>query len=207
MYMPRANSFRQFESAAAGAFRKVVSSAVPSAGMLAATLVETADGWRAAGTLARGDRVQTWDGGLAEITRVTRSRLWPGATDLVRVPGGALGNCADLWLAAGQRVMVASRIAEEVLDAAGALVAARDLVGFRGTEICRPGHPTALVGLGFAGQELVFANSGALVLGVADGGKDDLDSLLPSLEGARARAMLDLIAGQDQAATIFRRAA
>lgn len=206
MFMPRANSFRQFEAAADRAFRRAIAPAMPETGMLAATLVETADGWRAAGTLARGDRVQTRDGGLAEITRVTRSRLWPaGGADLVRVPGGALDNCADLWLAAGQRVMVASRIAEEVLDAAGVLVAARDLVGFRGTELCRLNHPTALIGLGFAGQELVFVNSGTLVLGAAEGGAGDLDAQLPSLEGARVRAMLKLIDGQGVAA--FHRAA
>lgn len=209
MFMPRANVFGPAEIATLNDVCFPAPLGVPEQGILATSLVETGDGWRAAGTLACRNKVQTWDGGLAEVVRV--DRYYPtmiGGAGLIRVPGGALDNCADLWLAPDQLVMVASPVVEEVLDAAGALVPARALVGFRDIEWQQRQAPTEMIRLGFATEELVYVNTGALVLAAAEQSAPAGAAVgLPVLAGVRARAMLELIVSGHRSTCDLRRVA
>jgi Hint domain len=165
----------------------------PGGGTLAATLVETPDGWRAAGSLSAGSPVGTWDGGFRPVARVERTHLWPMAgAGLIRVPGGALGACSELWLMPAQQVLIASPVVEEVLDAAGVLIPAAALAGHFGIRREPLARPVEVIALDFDSDEVVFANSGVPVhcgSETADAGR----GFFPGLDGGRARALLDLI--------------
>lgn len=166
---------------------------LPDGGLRADTLVETAAGWRPAGTLRAGQRLHGWSGGLREVVAVGRHRLPAGAgRRLVHVPGGALGNCAPLWLAGGQTLLLESTVVEEVLDCAAARVSARDLVGLRGIAWqAAPGGAELVVPV-LDLDEAVFANTGTLVW--AEGASDG-DGFHPRLGRAAARALVALADG------------
>jgi len=195
MFMPNAKSFRPFEAIALNALGLSLVPEGQGQGMLAASLVETPQGWRPVGSLTRGQRVETWDGDLATVLRVERQQLWPtedGA--MIHLPAAALGGCSDLWLLPEQLVMLRAPVIRDVLDAEGALVRATDLVGFRGTRRQALIRPVEMVSLHFADDELVYVNSAALVFCKAAGaGAPTLTDSLPTLQGARAEAMLALI--------------
>lgn len=170
-----------------------------SAGIVAGSLVETEAGWRAAGTLAPGTRVATWDGGFRPLVAVERRSLWPAAgIEVIDVPGGALDTCTGFALLPGQHVFLASAIAEAVLGAAGALLPAAALAGHAGITRRPLRRPAEAVRLRFAGEEIVYVNSGALVHCPA-GPCGARASARPSgffevLDEGRARAMLALVA-------------
>lgn len=169
-------------------------------GIVADSLVETDTGWRAAGALLPGTRVATWDGGFRPLVAVERRTLWPAAgIELIEVPGGALDTCAGFALLPGQHVFLASAIAETVLGAPGVLLPAAALAGHAGITRRLLLRPVEAVTLRFAGEEIVYVNSGALVHCPAGPGRARPASARPSgffevLDGDRARAMLALVA-------------
>ena len=135
---------------------------LPHAGMLAGTLVETETGWQPVETLAIGQRVQTWDGGLQPLTGLARQRIAPAAA-LVSVPGGVLSTCSELLLLPGQHLLVATGAAAEFLDCDRALVPAAALEGWNGIALVRPRQAHDVVTLSFDAEEAVYANTGALI--------------------------------------------
>ena len=194
MFMQSAKAFTAAEKIAIAAQGLPLRHDVAATGMLAATLVETADGWRSAGRVTPGMAVQTFDGGLCRVVRVDRCRVWPGAgAELVHIPGGVLNNCAALWLMPGQKLMIASPVVEAVLDCAAALVPASLLAGFRGVRLCPMLRAAEMVTLAFDRDEAIFANTGALVHCSAALPLAAKDGFYPTLTAAQVSAMLDLI--------------
>jgi hypothetical protein len=160
---------------------------VPATGFAAGTLVETEVGWRPVSDLVAGIRLATFDGGFAEVIGLRRSRPMPqGNTALVLVPGGALGNCDDAILGAGQEVLLPTGPAEAALDAAFALVRASDLAGHFG--IRAVASQDGLFQIDFAAEEVVWANSGLLLRCPAGAGGGFL-----RLDSTRARALIGLL--------------
>ena len=196
MFMQNSKAFRAAEKSSYALHGLNVRPDFNGAGVLAASLVETPQGWKPAGMLGRGSLVQTYDGGLCAVTQVERRYMWPAAgAEVVHVPGGALDTCDDLWLMPGQAVLIFSPVVEEVLEAAAALVPAWALVGFCGISLRPLLRPAEMVTLSFASTEMVYVNSGALVQCQDAGGAiaDRQPDYFPRLEGARAKAMLALI--------------
>ncbi len=168
-------------------------------GLAAGTLVETDAGWIAVERVAAGMRVATWDGGFQPVLRAECRHLWPtGDRARVLVPGGALGNCSDLALAAGQLVLIETPVAEAVLGSAAVLVRARMLDGFRGVTRRHVPQPLALHRLTFGQDEAIYVNTGTIVhcegiLRPAEG-----EEFFPVLDDAQARALLELVASGDR---------
>lgn len=192
MFMHNAAAFRAVETISLADLRLPPARGAAAPGMLAGTFVETAAGWCRAEALVPGMRVQTWDGGLVAVARIARQAV-PTASELVQIPGGALGCCSDLWLMPGQQVLVAAPVAEDLLDAAGALVPARALAGHMGVRLVRAPGPVDALSLTLDSEELVFANTGALLR--CGGGAGSLSGYLPELGGAQAEAFLRAVAG------------
>ncbi len=168
-------------------------------GMLAGTLVATADGWRAAGSLAPGMLVETWDGGLCPVASVTRQRLLPEAdARIIHVPGGSFGCCSDLWLTEDQTVLLVSPLIEEVLGAGGALIRARDLAAHGAVRSCAVVQPVTMISLAFARSEFAYVNTSFLVECRPDHALPE-DSYLPRLTGQQASVLLEVIARESGA--------
>jgi hypothetical protein len=194
MFMQDATSFRPAEPACFAFGGPATRPSIGRVGMSAASLVETPQGWRQAGTLMLGSLVQTYDGGFCPVARLQRQVLTPAAGGaLMHVPGGVLDCCSDMWLMPDQRVMIADRVVEDVLDQSAVLVLARDLAGFRGITLRPLCQSVAVVSLGFAAEEAVVANSGALIHCAAAQGTEP--EHFETLDRARAQAMLGLIEG------------
>lgn len=197
MFMPSKDSF-----AAARALSPVGAALLPApVGMVAGSLVETADGWTPVEALGIGARVQTYDGGAQPVTAIRRVVVGRGLcpdADVIRVPGGALDTCADLLLPPSQQVLIHSSVAEAVLGLPAVLVEARSLVGFHGIGRVAPPAPVTLIALEFAAEEIVFANSGALVHCAAGPRAGAMpvgdEGFFPTLDAGRAGALLGLIA-------------
>ncbi|MHA6267028.1 Hint domain-containing protein [Aliiroseovarius sp. CAU 1755] len=134
-------------------------------GFVTGTKVETAFGWRAVETLTRGDAVHTLDGGLRVAQQVNRRTL--SVDRALHVPGGVLGNCADMVLMPGQGVLIETDLAEGAFGAPMVLVPAAALAGFRGISWVSLAHRNTkaleVIELGFAEEEVVFAESGVLL--------------------------------------------
>lgn len=179
--------------------------ATTAPGVLAGTLVETPAGWRPVETLAAGDRIATLDGGFCQLLGVTRQRLHAMAgQEVIHVPGGVLDACSALDVMPEQGIFLASRIAEEVLGAAGVLVPARVLAGHFGITRRTIATTTERIVLHFAREEIVFANSGFLIHAAPEG-QEPGEGFFDRLDADRAEAMLALIAGAG--APVFARAA
>ena len=134
-------------------------------GLVAGTLVETDCGWQPVETLRLGDRVQTYDGGLQSITRLQRIAISAEAMarrGVLHVPGGALGNCDALFLLDNQQVMIEDPVVEKYFGGTSVLVPAQAMDGYCGIRRFFGGHRTCAVSLGFADEELIYANSGVL---------------------------------------------
>ncbi len=204
MFMQDATSFRVAERIALSLHGLTLAgpnlrSDASGAGILAGSLVEAETGWRPVETLARGIRVATYDGGFRPLTGVGRRRLWPAAgIEVIHVPGGTLDTCSGFDLLPGQHVFLASAVAEAVLGAEGALVPASALAGHAGITRRPLARPAEVITLRFAGEELVYANSGALVHCAAElpGARQDAigAGFFEVLDEDRARSMLALIA-------------
>ncbi len=139
-------------------------------GLVAGTLVETATGWRIVETLRRGDLLQTFDGGLREVVAIDHNWLMPGCdTTLIRLPGGALNNCADLALLPGQHLMIDTW--DAAITAVTALIPAEALAGLHGSTRHTITAPVEVITPLFAEEEVIYANGGLLLHcpGIADG--------------------------------------
>ncbi len=179
-------------------------------GLAAGTLVATAMGWRPAEAIARGDLVLTFDRGMQPVREVTRGRLWrfeercPRSLWPLCVPAGALGNQHPMMLLPEQSVMLESDAADMIYGDPFTLVSAADLDGFRGIERVAPDMPALeVVQLHFDGDEVVYANAGALVH-CPGAPKIALDSMAGAdcsgytvLPSSEAEMLLDCIADED----------
>ena len=197
MFMQNATDFRAAEKISLALHGLNILPEFGASGLLAGSLVETASGWRPVETLARGTRVATYDGGFRPVARVERHHVWPAAgAEVIHVPGGALDNCSAFSLLPGQHLLVTSEVAEEVLDCAGALIPASALVGYRGITREALVRPAEVLSLRFAGEEIVYVNSGALVHCAAEGPEaaEARSAFFEVLDEARAQAMLALMA-------------
>lgn len=137
-------------------------------GLVAGTQVETARGWKRVEQVLTGDRVQTWDGGLQPVTRIERTIFGADLSDacpegLLMVPGGALDNCDAFYLMPDQHVLLESAIAQEVLGNPATLVPAAAMEGYRGITRVMPVDLVEVVTLFFDDEEVVYANTGALM--------------------------------------------
>lgn len=174
-------------------FARPVGRAAGATGIGGSTLIDTPAGWRPAHALRRGMLVHTLDGGARPLTEVGQGMS--GVAGMMLVPGGALSNCDDLWLMPGQELVLAGQVVSAVLGVPQVLVAAEALDGLLGCRLVR-GAVADVFTLRFSRDEVVFANSGALVMcpagngGVAGRTHDGFETLA----GARARALTELIA-------------
>lgn len=199
MFMQHATAFRAAEKIGLSLHGLNLRPEVSAAGVVAGTLVETEAGWRPVERLCRGIRVATYDGGFSPVARVERRHLWPAAeVEVIHVPGGALDNCAAFAMLPGQHVFLASVVAEAVLGAGGALVAASALVGHFGITRRRLFRPVEVFCLHFTDEEIVYVNSGTLVHCAAErpGGPAGMAASadFDVLDDDRAQAMLALVA-------------
>lgn len=136
-------------------------------GLTGATLLETDQGWRPVDALTVGDAVYTFDGGLRRIEAVRRHFLTAAAladcgARPVRIAGGTMDACSDLVLMPGQGVLRPTD-ARRAGGGEHLLVAARDLTAMPGVAPWARQAPLALTELGFAEEEVVWANSGVLL--------------------------------------------
>ncbi len=137
--------------------------------MLAGTRVATPVGWVAVETLAIGDLVLTFDGGLQPVSAITQ-HLDTGAQTLdhpqdwpLLVPSGVLGNRVQMLILPRQAVLIESEVAERVMGDPFVLVPALALAGYCGISQRRPGRSMIATTLHFATDQLVFADCGAVL--------------------------------------------
>ncbi len=137
-------------------------------GMTKDTKVATNIGWRPVGSIAVGDQVLTFDGGLQVVKAVVRTPLWTGETALpprfwpIEVPAGALGNSEIMHLLPRQGVIVESDAAEACFGDPFALIPAAALEGLRGIARAPLRDMGDVITLQFEEDAVVFAKSGAL---------------------------------------------
>lgn len=140
-----------------------------ASGLVAGTQVATQIGWRDVAAVAVGDQVLTFDGGLQTVaaverqTFVTGGDMAPGDMWPLLVPAGALGNRDDMTLLPHQSVMIEADAAEEVFGDPFAMIPALALEGYRGITRVPPAEKIDIITLAFAQDEVVFANTGALI--------------------------------------------
>ncbi len=159
MFMQSATAFKPAEMVDLEA--ALFPTAMMRSGMIEGTRLEAADGWRPVESLVRGDAVYTWDGGLREIRAILREEVRP--VRVLEVPGGALGNCAEMTLMPGQHLALDLPGAEAAFGRPSVLVPAAALAGWRGVEWTNwKARKVEVVTLVFDEEELIWANSGAL---------------------------------------------
>jgi hypothetical protein len=161
-------------------------------GLVAGTMVETAQGWRDVASLRIGDRVQTFDGGLRPVRALDRSVVDPQPDlALVRIPGGVLGTCSDLVLLSRQLVMLEA-CDPALPDAALVLLPALALAGWHGVTKAPMTGRVDVVTPVFAAEEILWANTGALLRcpGIAEGAQGAVQSDFARLDLHAAWAFL-----------------
>jgi len=193
MYMPTQTAFSQVERVVL-ADETMVRQAWTRTGLIAGTMVETAAGWHPVEDLSVGDSVATYDGGLQVVRAISHGFWEPQSVaaqteGLLHVPGGALDNCASLYLSDVQLVMIESPEAEKLLGEPAVLVPAAALVGFRGVERVFREDRVEMINLRFDDEELVYANTGTLIH-CPSGAQSDY---FTRLSVSRARALLSLM--------------
>lgn len=138
-------------------------------GIIGGTFIACEHGWRPAESIMVGDRVHTFDSGLQPVVQLRRSTLWTEETTQnpalqhYLVPRHALGNRAPMRLLPEQKVLVESDSAEALFDDPFALMPIAALEGYRGITRVVPLQPTEIVVIGFAEEEIVYANGSALI--------------------------------------------
>lgn len=173
-----------------------------TAGLICGTQVATQLGWRDVGAVVVGDQVLTFDGGMQTVVSVNRKTITsagdfaPGEEWLMFVPEEALGNQDDMYLLPQQTVMVESDVAEEVFGDPFAMIAATALEGYSGITRVPPPAAIEIVTLTFAQDEVVFANTGALMYcprstDIFDAGLSSYDILCAKVSAALVGAMRD----------------
>lgn len=197
-----------------------ISTILPPHGLTAGMRVETPQGWRAVETLAAGDRVQTLDGGMREVIGAAHTTL--SARDLLRataagerplyVPGGALDTCAGFHLLPGQPVLIDTHHAEAVFGNPLVLVPGAALEGWQGILPDTPQAPLTIVRLMFDEEEVIYANTGALLHcptdpGVWQTGDSRAGGFFTRLDLDAARLLVDLVRMDGRGAPTSRAAA
>lgn len=124
------------------------------------TLVETPQGWRSADTLCIGDSVATLDGGFAPLTRLAQDTA---QEPLWLLPGGTLDNCSDLILPGTQYVALDTPECQALYDAPYVLAPIAAMAGFRNIKPAPQTVPQPIMRLGFAEEEVIYAQSGTLI--------------------------------------------
>jgi hypothetical protein len=140
-------------------------------------------------------RGQNWD-----AESICPALLWP-----LHVPAGALGNQYPMTLLAEQSVMIESDSGDMLFGDPFQLLSAADLDGVRGIERRMPRSEHLVIQLQFDNDEVVFANSGALIfcpsLGVVN--MADLLAARPDaaqyavLSSEEAKMLLDCLEDED----------
>lgn len=194
MYMPSANAFTKAERIRIAAPGRAIVASHAMTGIAAGARVETPSGWQLIETVLPGTPLATWDGGFAPVASISHNAVFLGrGAGLLHVPGGALGNCQDMLLQPEQDVLLDAWAVEEVLGVGAVRVAAAALAGLRGITLRTPDRPITTVVLGFAEEEAVFVDTGALLhcrgakSATADAG------YFPAICAAQARALFELI--------------
>lgn len=150
----------RFEATAVAVRPALPHPAPQSTGIVAGTLVETAEGWCPVEALQIGARVHTLDGGLRPIRALDRHPLRPGSP-VVRIAGGHFDACSDLTLLPGQPVLL------DTLGLAGApwvRVTAAELTVCPGASRRRSLAPAEAVTPLFDEEEAIRAHTGVLIL-------------------------------------------
>lgn len=138
-------------------------------GIIGGTCIACEHGWRPAESIMVGDRVHTFDSGLQPVVQIRRSTLWTEDTTQnpalqhYLVPRHALGNRAPMRLLPEQAVLVESDSAEALYGDPFALVPVASLEGYRGITRVVPQQPSEIIAIGFAEEEIVYANGSALI--------------------------------------------
>ena len=138
-------------------------------GLVAGSRVATSNGWRAVETLAIGDQVLTFDGGLQPVVALSR-RLYPyamGATaarPLILLPAGAIGNARPIMLLPDQPVLAESDLAEEMFGDPFAPIRASAMIGLPGVTAMLPEASVVTVTIGFEEDQAVFVEGQALAV-------------------------------------------
>lgn len=143
--------------------------ALTTRGLLDGSLVATAMGWRPVEALAIGDLVMTFDNGLQPLvdlrrqTFYTDSMMAPEAYRSVLVPAGALGNAEDLELLPDQGVLIESDAACDAHGDPFAVIAAKNLEGYRGITRIAPRTRIEVITLVFAEEQVIYTGGGVLL--------------------------------------------
>ena len=133
---------------------------MPQSGLVLSrdTLLETANGWKPAAEISKGEAVARLDGGFARVTGHARSSL---SGDAVRVPAGVLGACSDVVLPVESYVGVTPP-AQSIHEAPCVSLPASALIGYRGIRAAQFGHDGGIV-LALEDEEMVWAQTGMLL--------------------------------------------
>ncbi|MCC6001028.1 MAG: Hint domain-containing protein [Pararhodobacter sp.] len=138
-------------------------------GICAGTLVATEMGWLAVQDLRAGDRVVTFDNGMAPVQEVAISRLATHAGRLprafwpLRVPTKALGNRQEMLLQPEQAVLLESDAAEALYGDPFVLIHAAALEGYHGIKRVAPPAELQIVSLRFRDDQVIYANGMVLI--------------------------------------------
>ena len=176
-----------------------------SHGLMSGTRVASNLGWRAIDALTVGDKVLTFDHGMQEITEIRRAHMWLDAPETaenlwpVVIPEGALGNREELVLLPEQGVMVESDAAVDTHGDPFAVITAHSLVGLRGIRRRQPMQRIELIAVYFAGDEVIYAEGGALIHCPRD--MSSLDKFLQA--GAQTYVVLDGEAAEELADMMY----
>ncbi|MFN3846138.1 MAG: hypothetical protein ACK4RZ_10015 [Paracoccaceae bacterium] len=175
-------------TATPGAFT-AITPAPAATGLTSDTLVETTQGWCKASDLRIGQRVHTLDGGAAMILGLDRRPV----TDLpgVLLPGGLADTCSDLILPRDQYLLTDTLQDPHLPDLDMVLIPATAWASQPCVANVR--ITSELVTPMFADEEIIWANSGALLHcpSITTGaGRLPLDGFFMALPDADARALL-----------------
>ncbi|WP_019955698.1 Hint domain-containing protein [Yoonia vestfoldensis] len=179
----------------------------------AGTLIVTPDNLRRVETLRPGELVTTLDHGAKPLRwtgQVTIDVADCPALCPIRIKAGALGNnqpAEDLLVSPQHRILVRSKVAQRMFDAAEVLVAAKQLRGLDGIEQVADAGVVTYVHLLFDQHEIVISNgalteslfTGAEALkAVSPAARAEIMALFPELadDGHRAIAARHLVPGR-----------
>lgn len=151
--------------------------------------IETESGWCAVGDLTPGMAVHTVEGGLQPVQDIN---LREQDTPRWQVPEGALNNCAALTLSAGTLMGLRDPWCLRLHGSPLVLCHIDALTGFRGIARAQTTATQTLYQLRFARSEMIYAQSGTLLLCPAAEDTSLTQSPCPILNYGQTRALLAL---------------
>lgn len=136
--------------------------------LLSGMKLETAAGWQPVERLAAGMAVQTYDGGLRPIVDLKKVNVGAMLLEffpegLTLIPGGALHNCEPFYVIPSQEILLRDQAVMEVSGETAALIRAELLEGTRGITRSLPVDELTMIILSFDEEEIVWANTVALL--------------------------------------------